>query len=750
MNWLGQRFFRRRLPRSVMLSCLLSLLSALIVLGASQYLLSQEQFKRLDELNYSAVKLDDSHFADTTTVHDTSGVPSDWSEYTYISGLEEELSSFHENSEEVLVYDHRQGMTMLFDTLHRAPEHSDMSVERVLSVLDNDTSDMTFAERAEYEKQLDEHKPLRFSSAVNGTIAARCLKIEYHTVQQQMLDVEQQFVPYEALIYTAYFEIDHTQSQLSAVCEDIRYMKLSTWCLDDDFRPLFQEDREYRIAATGTLEFSYPEDYYESRDFPFYGKTIGLHLIDNKPQYYIEASLFGEFYYDLRFDLQEISFDERGSYRHENTDLREIPHAVRNDLPLDFDDDKSYVANIYGDESGPVWDLSQNLSATDLAQKEALFADYNKYISMNSRTFHAVLCRDPLLFPDFSDGNLYLEDKTATLDLLDEIDGSACIIPTQMAEYYDINPGDKITAALAHTGYNINYSYGGDEREIEGEIFDPYGIDVKLPTSLQEYDYLDQLPQQEFTVVGSFNYKSEYDLSVGTLLGDDIVTRGDKYFGGDLNVIDTIFVYDRGEGFDELPFLIPESTAPYQDFLSNRTNMLSVRLKNGSANVSKYLSDIEEAGLEECVLKVDDHGYAAIEPVLQEMERESISQLIIFLGSAVLLLIFYFFMLSRFFRSDLERMYVLGTEQRIIRGSIFSVLGRYWLSASVLTAVISAVLLPQMEKNLQRKFVEINQPEQSILPDKLPLLITVFAAIMLSSLMLSYLYSRRLANAAQG
>jgi len=62
MNWLSQRFFRRRLLRSVLLICLLALLSTILVLGVSQYLLSKEQFRLLDETNYTTVKLDDSNF----------------------------------------------------------------------------------------------------------------------------------------------------------------------------------------------------------------------------------------------------------------------------------------------------------------------------------------------------------------------------------------------------------------------------------------------------------------------------------------------------------------------------------------------------------------------------------------------------------------------------------------------------------------------------------------------------------------
>ena len=148
MNWLSQRFFRRRLLRSALLICLLALLSTILVLGVSQYLLSQEQFRLLDETNYTTVKLDDSHFYETTTVRSSTNnmTMADWSKLTYIPGLEEEMKSFHEASEEVLLYDHRQGLTMLCDTLHRAPEHSDMSLERVMSVPEIDTSKMTIDE----------------------------------------------------------------------------------------------------------------------------------------------------------------------------------------------------------------------------------------------------------------------------------------------------------------------------------------------------------------------------------------------------------------------------------------------------------------------------------------------------------------------------------------------------------------------------------------------------------------------------
>ena len=147
MNWLSQRFFRRRLLRSALLICLLALLSTILVLAVSQYLLSQEQFRLLDETNYTTVKLDDSHFYETTTVKSSTNLTMvDWSKLTYIPGLEEEMKSFHETSEEVLLYDHKQGLTMLCDKLHRAPEHSDMSLERVMSVPEIDTSKMTIDE----------------------------------------------------------------------------------------------------------------------------------------------------------------------------------------------------------------------------------------------------------------------------------------------------------------------------------------------------------------------------------------------------------------------------------------------------------------------------------------------------------------------------------------------------------------------------------------------------------------------------
>lgn len=764
MNCLGKYFFRRRPVRSVLFICLLSLLSTLVFLGVSQYLLSQEQFELIDRLNYTTVKLDDSNFAATTTIHPTftsdKTFPPDWSALTYKPGLEDRLKSFHENSEEVLLYDQRMGLTLLFDTLHRIPEHSDMSVERVLSVPDLDTAEMTFSEYLEHQQLLDELKPLQFRSAVQGIVSARCLKIEYHTYEWTILDFEaQEFVPVTALSYVCYFEIDHSQSQLSAVCDDMRYMKLLCFCLDENFRPFFEEGHDYKIATSGKVDFSFPRDHYDAETRDIYDKERsylgpwGVLPVDSEPQYYLDCTLFGSDSYDLRFNLQESQLAERDVLRREHLQLQKIPEKVKANLPWDLSEDKRYAVDIYGSESGPVWDLSHDLTVAQLAENEDLFADYDKYISVNSRTFQAVLCLDPLLFPDFSAGNLYLEDKEATLARLETVDGSACIIPVQLAEYYDIKPGDKITAAVAHTGYSIRQSTG-DEREIAGEIFDPYTTETKLPTSLQELDYLEQAEQYEFTVVGCFNYKSKLDLSKGVSIGVKEVSNGDKYFSlyenlsGGGNVIDTIFVLDRGEGFDELAFLMPQ-TSEFGNFVSNKTNMLSVRLKNGSANVAKYLSDIEEAGLEEYVLKVDDHGYAKIEPVLQDMKRESISQLIIFLGSAVVVLVFYFFMLSRFYRSDLERMFVLGTEQRIIRGSIFSVLGRYWLSAAIMTAVISAVLLPQLERNLQQQLQEINQLDQSVLLNKLPLLLIVFALLMLASLLLSYLYSRQMAKTVQ-
>jgi hypothetical protein len=54
-----------------------------------------------------------------------------------------------------------------------------------------------------------------------------------------------------------------------------------------------------------------------------------------------------------------------------------------------------------------------------------------------------------------------------------------------------------------------------------------------------------------------------------------------------------------------------------------------------------------------------------------------------------------------------------------------------------------------MEKNLQQKLQEIYHLEQSVLFNKLPSLIIVFAAIAFILLLLSYLYSRRMAKAEQ-
>ena len=750
MNWLSQRFFRRRLLRSALLICLLALLSTILVLGVSQYLLSQEQFRLLDETNYTTVKLDDSHFYETTTVRSSTNnmTMADWSKLTYIPGLEEEMKSFHEASEEVLLYDHRQGLTMLCDTLHRAPEHSDMSLERVMSVPEIDTSKMTIDEIIAHEEMLyEQHTPLLFKSPVQGLITAHCLKIINYTVQREVLEVEQQtFIPTEPFIYTCYFEIDHSQSNLSAVCDDIRYMKITCFSLDENFRPFFQEGHDYKVAASGYTAFNVPlnEYFLEFVEEPI--EALGILAIDSEIQYYLECSLFGITSYDLRVDLQELNPRERFQSYREDIINKKIPKTAYTDLAWDFDEDTVYTTDLYDSKVLPVWDLTEELTEAERAYKEDLFAQYDKYISLSSCTFDAILCRDPLLFPEFNVGNLYLEDKDATLELLESCEGSACVIPTQLADFYNIKVGDKIVAAVANSGYAIR-DYDGDKMKVSGEIYEPYGIEVKLPSSLQELDYFNQLERQEFTVVGSFNYKSKRELELGTYLGLEEISNGDKYFRNG-SVVDTIFIIDREEGFAELPFLMPD-TANYQDFVSNKSNMLSVRLKNGDAHVEKYLSDMKEAGLEEYVLKIDDHGYSAIEPVLMEMKRENMSQLIIFGVSAITLLAFYFFMLRRFFRSDLERMYLLGTEQRLIQSSFFSVLLRYCLGAMILTAVISAVLLPTMEKNLQQKLQEIYHLEQSVLFNKLPSLIIVFAAIAFILLLLSYLYSRRMAKAAQ-
>ena len=746
MNWLSQRFFRRRLLRSVLLICLLALLSTILVLGVSQYLLSKEQFRLLDETNYTTVKLDDSNFYETTTVKSSTNLTMvDWSKLTYIPGLEEEMKSFHETSEEVLLYDHKQGLTMLCDTLHRAPEHSDMSLERVMSVPEIDTSKMTIDEIIAHEEMVyEQHTRLLFASPVQGLITAHCLKVVNYTVQWEALDFEQQeFIPIERFIYTCYFEIDHSQSDLSAVCDDIRYMKITCTSLDENFLPYFQEGHDYKIAASGYTAFNGPLEGYNP-ELP--SAELGILAIDSEIQYYLDCYPFGVLSYDLRFDLQELNPRERFQFYREDIQNQKIPKTAYADLAWDFDDDTVYTTDLYDSKVFPVWDLSEELTEAERAYKEDLFAQYDKYISLSSCTFDAILCRDPLLFPEFNVGNLYLEDKDATLELLESCEGSACVIPTQLAEFYNIKVGDKIVAAVANSGYAIR-NYNGDRMKVSGEIYDPYGIEVKLPSSLQELDYFDQLEQQEFTVVGSYNYKSKRELKLGTYLGFEEVSNGDKYFRNG-SVVDTIFIIDRGEGFAELPFLLPQ-TANYQDFVSNKSNMLSVRLKNGDAHVEKYLSDMKEAGLEEYVLKIDDHGYSAIEPVLMEMKRENMSQLIIFGVSAITLLAFYFFMLRRFFRSDLERMYLLGTEQRLIHSSFFSVLLRYCLAAVILTAVISAVLLPTMEKNLQQKLQEIYHLEQSVLLNKLPSLIIVFAAIAFILLLLSYLYSRRMAKAVQ-
>ena len=133
MNWLTNRFFSRFPFRSILLTLLLVSINVLLFFGISQYRLSREQFRRSEELYITTVKLIDRHLENRTLFSSDTYWEWDYSdrapELLIVPGLEEELISFHEKCDEVLVFDNRRLLTAISDDLFRLSDYFDMDVD---------------------------------------------------------------------------------------------------------------------------------------------------------------------------------------------------------------------------------------------------------------------------------------------------------------------------------------------------------------------------------------------------------------------------------------------------------------------------------------------------------------------------------------------------------------------------------------------------------------------------------------------
>ena len=697
MNWLTNRFFSRFPFRSILLTLLLVSINVLLFFGISQYRLSREQFRRSEELYITTVKLNDRHLENRTLFSSDTYWEWDYSdrapELLIVPGLEEELISFHEKCDEVLVFDNRRLLTAISDDLFRLSDYFDMDVDKVLAA----------------HQQVEHETPLR------GIVSARCIKVVYVEPSSMRFDPNAgELKPDDSLQYKAYFEIDHSNSELDPLCDEVRYMEMTLYSLDEAGNPLFQEGYDYNIAAHGRVFFRFPDN------------TDALSKIDPEPQYALYASPLGV-YSDQRIELIDMDSHDTSISWFEDYGRQEIAREVIERLPLGFPADKVNTAFILPDIYYPIWDLSEELTAEELTRKEEEFDELRYYIQLPARQFSAIVTKEPGLIFEFSDGFVFVKDELRMRKLLKSTDESACLISSAMAEQYNIEVGDTLNFGLIYEPCVV----AAMDRERFG--YSKYDTLIYRSLELKQIDFRDyktysEQPPDSFVVVGITDNKPELG-RINTYGGDRFM---DYYPLNDQGVMNnTIIIVDRGEGFSDLPLVVPDE--PPFSLSENRIGMMSARLKNGSAAKEAYLAGMREAGLDEYIIDIDDHGYSEVEKILLDLVADGQRQMYLFVSVAVLLLLFFLVMVWRFFKPELERMYILGTMHKVRRKTLNSVLILYWLINVIIGAALSFLVFRSSLANMALELdLSVSEVAGSISQ-----YVLIFAAVCVLSLIVS-------------
>jgi hypothetical protein len=161
--------------------------------------------------------------------------------------------------------------------------------------------------------------------------------------------------------------------------------------------------------------------------------------------------------------------------------------------------------------------------------------------------------------------------------------------------------------------------------------------------------------------------------------------------------------------------------------------MMSARLKNGSAAKEAYLAGMREAGLDEYIIDIDDHGYSEVETILLDLVADGQRQMYLFVSVAVLLLLFFLVMVWRFFKPELERMYILGTVHKVRRKTLNSVLILYWLINVIIGAALSFLVFRSSLANMALELdLSVSEVAGSISQ-----YVLIFAAVCVLSLIVS-------------
>lgn len=209
------------------------------------------------------------------------------------------------------------------------------------------------------------------------------------------------------------------------------------------------------------------------------------------------------------------------------------------------------------------------------------------------------MTKEPELLFEFIDEQIFIRDEIETNSLLAATDEPACLVLIAMAELYGLEVGDTLNFGLlrepSYVSVAERFEIKIDEENIEEEVGDDeLGYDRLYHSclELQDYSFKDyktysELPTDSFVIVGMFDNKPIAELK------DELYSveyLGYYHFRDQEITNNTIIIYDRGEGFSDLPPVVP-GESPFS-LSENRSGMMSARLKNGSAAKEAYLAHV--------------------------------------------------------------------------------------------------------------------------------------------------------------
>ncbi len=683
MNWVSLRFFKRHFLRSLLLILILAILLSLAAFGFGQQGIIEGQVQAISDTYYTTVKIDDRSLASRAPIAEDFDFADNRPDLVYQAELEEKLRDFHENSADVKIYDTRKAATAILPSHFLVYENAGELKIPVTSEDDRSggyTNDVSL-----------------------GQVVGQCVYIEYiEPFIQRRNEVTMEPEIDTTLLYDVYFLLDHVHSEIEPVAGQTKYLKLRLSVLTETGEMPFSQGHDYRMVLDGAyLQYSSGEEA-EGWDLKY---TISPQL-DSMPQFFLYGVLLGageEFGPASRYlEAKQLDDSEAQLYWIENYARKPLPTGFLDTLETDFDKAMITRANRLPSVYYPIWDLSDELDNQELAAREADFALMQSYATLAERAFPVIETADPNLLYEWNDQLIFLRNPDASREFLLNTDEPVCYVSSLIANRYGLSIGDRLEMGLVNSPSviehrtvdsldkphpNANLDYIPITRQLRTEPFST--LEPYLTTEVQS------LP-----IAGIYDYSPEL---LKPKPNTEYLTF--RWFDEDIQLNNTIIIQDPDRGIASSNIVTPlrNEEIPYSKFTysENAIAMISVRLKNGQQHIDNYRQEMREAGLEEYIIEINDHGFLEVEKTLLAAQADVNRQTLITTAASVLFLVLYFIMLIRFTLPDVRRMYVLGADRKNRFRTVFSLSAQYWLVASLLAILASVVLGGFGQRNLE-------------------------------------------------